>query len=532
MSHFYHFMISFTYNGMTTGLLMGTLTPPNNQLMPKARIPSPSTSPCPTPPPDSQTLSGVTIHIIDAKLDPKETREMHSLAQSIGARISRTPQHASVLITAVRMKRRLERHISWDVANTKHIVSPQWLRACAAQDKLLPFSQFRMIKTAAGDHHVSLNRVTMGSTPAGPSHSDAVDPGNYEHPLSIHRRSPLVCPNQELCLELATLMKARSLEGESNSELSYSRAIATLKAYPKAIKDAGEVRKLPHIGPKIQKLIEEYLKTGKISEAQKAAASERFQILSLLTQVHGIGSAKAREHYAAGHRNLQDLIKFYGAKAEAGTHLGVFAALQLHDELNTPIPREEVESIAKDVFKELSTIQPGCKYTICGGYRRGKPYSNDIDIIFTHRQTGLERHLCVKLVEHLKEIGTVKHVLNHSDYTSNHEGTHGHQTKSRASMDALDKALVIFKSKDSLHRRVDLIFAPYSVYWTAIVGWTGSKQFERDLRIHAKQQGLKFDSGGITRLRDSKPIVAYSEEEVFSKLDLKYIEPEFRNADV
>ncbi|KAG8757791.1 hypothetical protein FRC11_004266 [Ceratobasidium sp. 423] len=474
---------------------------PTIDLMPKARIPSPSTSPGPTPPPESEALSGITLHVIDAKLDPKEIGEMHSLTQRTGAKLSRTPQHASVLITALTMKRRLERHLSWDVANTKHIVSPQWLRACAAQNKLMPFSQFQTIKTAAGDRRASLTRAaldaTQGSTPAGTSHSDAIDPGNYEHSLSTHRRSPLVCPNQELCLELATLMKARFLEGESNSELSYSRAIATLKAYPKVIKDAGEVRKLPHIGPKIQKLIEEYLKTGKIAEAQKAATSERFQVLSLFTLVHGVGAAKAREHYAAGHKTLQDLHKFYGAKAEAGTHLGVLAALQLHDELNTTIPREEVTTIAKNVFDELSKIQPGCEYTICGGYRRGKPYSNDIDIIFTHRQTGLERHLCTKLVEHLKEIGMVKHVLNHSAYTSNHEGTHGHQTKSRACMDVLDKALVILKPKESLHRRVDLIFTQYSVYWTAIVGWTGSKQFERDLRIHAKQQGMKFDSGGM-----------------------------------
>ncbi|CAE6450178.1 unnamed protein product [Rhizoctonia solani] len=504
--------------------------------MPKARVPSPSTSPCPTPPPESQVLNGVTIHVISAKLDAEETEEMYSLARRTGAKLSPNPQHALVLVTTLTMKRRLERHVSWDVANTKHIVSPQWLRACAAQNKLLPFSQYQTIKTAAGDRRVSLTRTVVGapqeSTPAGTSKPDSGDPSNYEHSLSTHRHSPLICSNQGLCLELATLMKARSLEGELNRELSYSRAIATIKAYPQVIKNAAGVRKLPYIGPKIQKLVKEYIETGTIAEAQKAAASERFKVLSLLTQVHGIGAAKAREHYAAGHKTLQDLANFYGAKAEAGTHLGTLAALELHDELNTTIPREEVEIIAKDVFDELSKIQPGCEYTICGGYRRGKPYSNDIDILFTHRQTGLERHLCTKFVDHLKEIGMVKHVLNYSEYTSNHEGTHGHQTRSRACMDVLDKALVILKSKDLPHRRVDLIFTPYSVYWTAIVGWTGSKQFERDLRIHAKQQGLKFDSGGITRLRDSKPIVAYSEEEVFSKLGLKYVEPALRNADV
>ncbi|KAF8681071.1 DNA polymerase X family [Rhizoctonia solani] len=335
------------------------------------RIPSPSTSPCPTPPPESQALSGITLHIIDAKLDPKETGEMYTLAQSTGAKLSRVPQLASVLITRLTMRRRLERHVSWDVANTKHIVSPEWLRTCAQQNKLLPFSQFQTIKTAAGSRRGSLARTTMDtiqdSVSIGASRPDHKSSGDHEHPLSTHRHSPLFCPNQELCLELATLVKARFLEGEFNSELSYSRAIATVKAYPKKIEDTRDTRNLPYIGPKIQKLIEEYLKTGNIAEARKAAASERFQVLSLLTQVHGVGAAKAREHYAAGRRSLEDLRKFYRAKVEAGTHLGIAAALELHDELNTTIPREEVEAIANGVFGELSAVQLGCEYTICGG---------------------------------------------------------------------------------------------------------------------------------------------------------------------
>jgi hypothetical protein len=84
--------------------------------MPKARSPSPSTSPCPTPPAESQVLAGITVHIIDAKLSPSEIGEMFALAQNTGAKLSSTPQNASVLITALTMRRRLERHIPWDIA--------------------------------------------------------------------------------------------------------------------------------------------------------------------------------------------------------------------------------------------------------------------------------------------------------------------------------------------------------------------------------------------------------------------------------
>jgi len=76
--------------------------------------------------------------------------------------------------------------------------------------------------------------------------------------------------------------------------------------------------------------------------------------------------------------------------------------------------------------------------------------------------------------------------------------------------DSLEKALTVFQLPGNPHRRVDLIFAAPEVYWTAVLGWyvnfivldnvycsrtcvsdrTGSKMFERDLRLYAKQEKL------------------------------------------
>lgn len=109
----------------------------------------------------------------------------------------------------------------------------------------MPFSQFETIN-AAGERRVSL--PTASNSPshsasfstyapiASPSRSPKVSKtiskakptleGDHNKPLSTHRRTPLVCPNQALCEELAVIMKARFLEGETIKELSYSRAIA------------------------------------------------------------------------------------------------------------------------------------------------------------------------------------------------------------------------------------------------------------------------------------------------------------------
>jgi hypothetical protein len=103
--------------------------------------------------------------------------------------------------------------------------------------------------------------------------------------------------------------------------------------------------------------------------------------------------------------------------------------------------------------------------------------------------------------------------------------------------DSLEKALTVFalpatpSKPRRVNRRLDLIFAPHEVYWTAVVGWyerlftfiisltsrcdrTGSIMFQRDLRRWAKNRsvfsyfiselsltfcyrGLKFDSAGM-----------------------------------
>jgi len=108
----------------------------------------------------------------------------------------------------------------------------------------------------------------------------------------------------------------------------------------------------------------------------------------------------------------------------------------------------------------------------------------------------------------------------------------GLNTPPSSHQDVLDKALTIFCLPGSkISRRLDLIFAIPDVYWTAVVGWTGSTMFERDLRLFAKSKDLKFDSSGITYRSNEKQIAAHSEEQVFEILGLEWIEPTMRNAD-
>lgn len=68
------------------------------------------------------------------------------------------------------------------------------------------------------------------------------------------------------------------------------------------------------------------------------------------------------------------------------------------------------------------------------------------------------------------------------------------ENKKASSFDSLDKALIIFRHPANRttrprdhYRRVDLIFARWPNFGAAVLGWSGSTQFERDLRKHAEK---------------------------------------------
>jgi len=123
-------------------------------------------------------------------------------------------------------------------------------------------------------------------------------------------------------------------------------------------------------------------------------------------------------------------------------------------------------------------------------FRRGKSESGDVDIILSNPRPHSTENFCVGLVKVLEEKAIITHTLTISTATSKREENPKHSFRQRPalgsedrggySLDSLDKALVVFLlPKDNIHytgihRRVDLIIAPWRAWGTAIVGWTVS----------------------------------------------------------
>ncbi|KAF8911503.1 DNA polymerase mu [Gymnopilus junonius] len=531
------------------------------------------------------TTGPIKIYIVQEKLDDKTIRELFDLVElaqkgrppsvaPLNLEICKNAEGADLIITNIRMKKRFERHVLWNIAKQKAIVTPDWLRESIKKGRLVEcgnhaaFTELhdKTVEHCPDESNQDTGATSRESSPSLPRYQPpAVKPTslnvfkNWRSRYACQRASPLVCVNQALAEELAVLGEARELEGLRVNALAYERAVSLIKSYPYHITQEAYKRdlvKLPGLGSKTMSKIQEFISSGSISESRTTCESERYQSLSLFSKIYGIGPVNARKLYDIGCRGIEDLERYYdvapGSTIESVEEdlvtpdrkkipknkipdLPIKISLALREDFAIPIPREEVEEMHGVVMHELDLIQPGCVSTIVGGYRRGKPYSNDADIVISHSDirngANIIKGLCKRLTQRLHASGVITHVMHLS-------GFHAHNALRTEHWDSLEKALTVLvlpsKGKEKrLHRRLDLIFASPAAYWTAVVGWSGSKMFERDLRLWAKtEKGMKFDSSGMTRRHDSKLLIPRSEEEVFDCLGLEWVDPTMRNADV
>lgn len=119
--------------------------------------------------------------------------------------------------------------------------------------------------------------------------------------------------------------------------------------------------------------------------------SERFKAMSTFVTVYGIGPATARDLYSTGLRTMEDMKRYYDVPDTANSlgtletgsqftpngrkipgkpglpEITIPVALALRNDLQTKIPRAEVEEMHEVVMSELETLWHGCISTIVGG---------------------------------------------------------------------------------------------------------------------------------------------------------------------
>ncbi|KAK0154333.1 DNA-directed DNA/RNA polymerase mu [Merluccius polli] len=346
-------------------------------------------------------------------------------------------------------------------------------------------------------------------------------------------------------IPLAVLAESAELNGDEGRAVAFRRSEALLRSLDRRVQGVAELRGLPCLGEHSRRVIQDVLDNGESSEVEETKSSSRYKAMKVLTGIFGVGVKTAKRWFTEGICSL--------AQLETSGHTlnpAQQAGLKYYADLNQPVTRDEADAISVTVEEAVCSVLPGAQVTLAGGFRRGKTSGHDVDFLITHPDEGKEEGLVHKVTACLESRGVLLyHQTTRNTYQESPEGA----GRSRSNMDRFERCFSILKlvqeqakdqdpvqveadQTDSGCRpwravRVDLVVSPISQFAFALLGWTGSKLFEREMRrwaVHEKSMSLS--SHALYDNNQKRYLTASSEEEIFAHLGLEYVSPSGRNA--
>lgn len=309
---------------------------------------------------------------------------------------------------------------------------------------------------------------------------------------------------------------------------AYRRAISTLKRQDVKVTTEEEAFRLPGIGRRLAQKIEEIATTDRLQRLEYARDDGIDDTLQLFLGIYGVGTSQARQWMAQGFRTLDDLrVK---ARLTANQRVGV----DHYDDLNTRIPRREVEGLGEVVKRAARSIDEGVELIIGGSYRRGAESSGDIDFIVTRPETESTAELkpfLDKLVQHLEKSNFL--VARLASSRSAHDGSKWHGCCVLPRSAGLDAS-----EYTGTWRRIDFLLVPASQMGAALLYFTGNDLFNRSMRLLASKKGMRLNQRGLYRdvmrgpgrakVTEGELVEGRDEGRIFEVLGVKWREPHER----
>jgi len=286
---------------------------------------------------------------------------------------------------------------------------------------------------------------------------------------------------------------------------AYRKAALVIEGLSEDIEQVWKENKLmdlPGVGEGIAKKIDDFLKNGKsgyLEGLKKATPVDMGQ----LGTIEGIGPKIILKIYkelkvkniadlekAAKHGKIQK-IKGLGPTIEQN----ILKSIEFARKTSERVPLGFALSSAEEVVRMLKTLKEVTRASISGSTRRMKETIGDIDILVTSKHPG-------KIVDFFTKMPNVADVLAKGP------------TKSS------------IRLKEGI--QVDLRVLGDKIFGAALLYFTGNKEHNIILRRIAIEKGLKLSEYGLFDKKTNKLVAGRTEEEIYKKLKLDYIEPEMR----
>ena len=321
----------------------------------------------------------------------------------------------------------------------------------------------------------------------------------------------------------------KKYEKEHFKASKYGNAIDALKDFNEELTNSSQIKNIPNIGKAMTDKLDELIKTNKVKNLESlrekypegAQEYKKEEIKEIFMEIHGIGDATAQEIVDLNILSIDELKKRKDEKLRGKKkNLPLLTEKQQKgltylEETKERIPRSEIEEFEKlfkkefmELLNEKDESLENHIFEITGSYRRGKPDSGDIDVLFTAFNNNKSIYYDFK--NRLVSKNIIVAELTKGD----------------------DKSMVIGKlTPESKARRIDLLYATPEKRPFALLYFTGSKDFNTAMRQHALSQELTLNEHEFQKINKNKEKIGKvtelfkSEKDIFDYLNMEYKEP-------
>jgi DNA polymerase (family X) len=295
---------------------------------------------------------------------------------------------------------------------------------------------------------------------------------------------------------------------------SYEKAAELIESLPEPIaeiaKDTDKLTALPGVGERMAEHIQEILSTEDYGLRKQLLKKYPHTILALLT-LQSLGPKKVAllwKHFKAGtverveelarEGRLRDLEGF-GERSERN----ILKAIEVFKRASGRFHIHVADAVAEKVAAHIAGYgKPVELVTPAGSLRRGKETIGDLDLLVTLAPGRHPQKVVNAIGGHVLNFPGVQQVLAKGDNK------------------------VSFLMDDSL--QVDVRILEKENFGAALMYFTGSKEHSVALRGRANRMGFTLNEYQLATLKTERHVAGASEEEIYGKLKLAYIEPELR----
>ncbi len=254
--------------------------------------------------------------------------------------------------------------------------------------------------------------------------------------------------------------------------------------------DVDDIAKIEGFGEGLMGKIEEYVATGRMEKLEAMKKNKYLTQLIELTSVYGIGPVFAKKLINAGITSIRKLMESQESLTDAQKY-----GLEYYDDLRIKIQRKTIERVVAYLRKLV-----GAEIEIMGGYRLGKKYSHDIDILVVGEGVSIA-NIMGKLEKNVVAVVEVG-----------------------------ERMAIVFARfpccKHVVHLDIRISDAKMRAFYTLYFG--SGENFSRKIRKIAKEKGYTLSEHGFRK--NGKYIEGdfSTERKIFDFLKIPYVEPKDR----